>query len=154
MILLFSFLSVITQQPSFLGLAILPLLWEKLSEWRSSSSSSSFGSPSPRKSPHKKVRLLQEDEYKSSGQEETRKALEGLRKFCTSPTSKRSVKKLKNPERFSEFILGRSHLTENELLEWDQEPCDMTAEDWEEAGEEDSEEDMDELDHYVSTRLG
>jgi len=147
--------ALMSQQPSLLAVAIVPLFWGKITGWRNGPDkpalNRSFSSPDKAKSPGK-VRLLQEDEYKTQSQTETRKALEDLRKHCHSPNSKKTVNRLKNQERFSEFVLGSSHLTENELLEWDQEP-DMTAEDFEVLQEEDSEEDMDELDHYVSTRL-
>ncbi|CAC5369443.1 Nuclear envelope integral membrane protein 1 [Mytilus coruscus] len=69
-----------------------------------------------------KVRLLTEEEYQKQGYEETKKALEDLRKFCQSPECKpwKVISKLKSPDRFASFIEGDSwHVNDQELLEYD-----------------------------------
>ncbi|XP_052092295.1 nuclear envelope integral membrane protein 1-like isoform X2 [Mytilus californianus] len=69
-----------------------------------------------------KVRLLTEEEYQKQGYEETKKALEDLRKFCQSPDCKpwKVISKLKSPDRFASFIEGDSwHVNDQELLEYD-----------------------------------
>lgn len=69
-----------------------------------------------------KVRLLTEEEYQKQGYEETKKALEELRKFCQSPECKpwKVISKLKSPDRFASFIEGDSwHVNDQELLEYD-----------------------------------
>ncbi|CAG2185853.1 Nuclear envelope integral membrane protein 1 [Mytilus edulis] len=69
-----------------------------------------------------KVRLLTEEEYQKQGYEETKKALEDLRKFCKSPECKpwKVISKLKSPDRFASFIEGDSwHVNDQELLEYD-----------------------------------
>ncbi|XP_076093424.1 nuclear envelope integral membrane protein 1a-like isoform X1 [Mytilus galloprovincialis] len=68
------------------------------------------------------VRLLTEEEYQKQGYEETKKALEDLRKFCKSPECKpwKVISKLKSPDRFASFIEGDSwHVNDQELLEYD-----------------------------------
>ncbi|XP_071156928.1 nuclear envelope integral membrane protein 1-like isoform X2 [Mytilus edulis] len=69
-----------------------------------------------------KVSLLTEEEYQKQGYEETKKALEDLRKFCKSPECKpwKVISKLKSPDRFASFIEGDSwHVNDQELLEYD-----------------------------------
>jgi len=67
-----------------------------------------------------KVKLLSEEEYISQRNEETRKALDDLRKYCQSPDSKpwQTVTKLSTPGRFAEFIQGSPHITETEVMEY------------------------------------
>lgn len=69
-----------------------------------------------------KIRLLTEEEYQKQGYEETKKALEELRKFCQSPECKpwKVISKLKSPDRFASFVEGDSwHVNDQELLEYD-----------------------------------
>ncbi|XP_077577072.1 nuclear envelope integral membrane protein 1 isoform X2 [Stigmatopora nigra] len=63
-----------------------------------------------------KRRLLTMVEYRKQGEEETVKALEGLRSFCSSPDCNpwKAVSRLQSPKRFADFIEGSSHLLANE----------------------------------------
>lgn len=62
-------------------------------------------------------RLLTEEEYQRQGEEETRRALEELRKYCTSPESSpwKTVSRLQSPKRFADFVEGSPHLMSNEV---------------------------------------
>ncbi|XP_038165092.1 nuclear envelope integral membrane protein 1 [Cyprinodon tularosa] len=62
-------------------------------------------------------RLLTEEEYQKEGEEETRRALEELRKYCNSPEFSpwRAVSRLQSPKRFADFIEGSPHLMPNEV---------------------------------------
>uniref|UniRef100_A0A3Q3WSL7 Uncharacterized protein n=1 Tax=Mola mola TaxID=94237 RepID=A0A3Q3WSL7_MOLML len=62
-------------------------------------------------------RLLTEEEYQKQGEEETRRALEELRKCCNSPEFSpwRAVSRLQSPKRFADFIEGSPHLMPNEV---------------------------------------
>ncbi|XP_008291903.1 nuclear envelope integral membrane protein 1 [Stegastes partitus] len=62
-------------------------------------------------------RLLTEEEYQKQGEEETRRALEELRKQCTSPEFSpwKTVSRLQSPKRFADFIEGSPHLMPNEV---------------------------------------
>ncbi|XP_018424109.1 PREDICTED: nuclear envelope integral membrane protein 1 [Nanorana parkeri] len=70
----------------------------------------SRGKPSP-------PRLLTEEEYRKQGELETRRALEDLREYCTSPDSQawRIVSRIQSPKRFADFVEGSSHLSPNEV---------------------------------------
>lgn len=61
-------------------------------------------------------RLLTEEEYQKEGEEETRKALEDLRRYCNSPEFSpwKAVSRLQSPKRFADFIEGSNHLIPNE----------------------------------------
>ncbi|TKS76687.1 Nuclear envelope integral membrane protein 1 [Collichthys lucidus] len=61
-------------------------------------------------------RLLTEEEYQKQGEEETRRALEELRKYCNSPECSpwKAVSRLQSPKRFADFIEGSPHLMPNE----------------------------------------
>ncbi|CAN9515465.1 unnamed protein product [Ophioblennius macclurei] len=61
-------------------------------------------------------RLLTEEEYQRQGEEETRRALEELRKLCHSPEFSpwKAVSRLQSPKRFADFIEGSPHLMPNE----------------------------------------
>ncbi|XP_023148141.1 nuclear envelope integral membrane protein 1 [Amphiprion ocellaris] len=61
-------------------------------------------------------RLLTEEEYQKQGEEETRRALEELRKHCNSPEFSpwKAVSRLQSPKRFADFIEGSPHLMPNE----------------------------------------
>ncbi|XP_064613742.1 nuclear envelope integral membrane protein 1-like isoform X1 [Liolophura sinensis] len=69
-------------------------------------------------------RLLTEEEFIRQGDEETRKALEDLRQFCRSPECNawKTIGNLKTPKRFASFIEGDSHLTDQELIDYDSDP--------------------------------
>ncbi|XP_077339689.1 nuclear envelope integral membrane protein 1 isoform X1 [Lithobates pipiens] len=72
---------------------------------------SKFGAkPSP-------PRFLTEEEYRKQGELETRKALEELRDYCSSPDSQswRIVSRIQSPKRFADFVEGSSHLSPNEV---------------------------------------
>ncbi|XP_030277702.1 nuclear envelope integral membrane protein 1 isoform X1 [Sparus aurata] len=62
-------------------------------------------------------RLLTEEEYQKEGEEETRRALDELRKHCNSPEFSpwRAVSRLQSPKRFADFIEGSPHLMPNEV---------------------------------------
>ncbi|XP_028308996.1 nuclear envelope integral membrane protein 1 [Gouania willdenowi] len=62
-------------------------------------------------------RFLTEEEYQKEAEEETRRALEDLRKFCHSPECSpwKAVSRLQSPKRFADFIEGSSHLVPNEV---------------------------------------
>ncbi|XP_029974204.1 nuclear envelope integral membrane protein 1 [Salarias fasciatus] len=62
-------------------------------------------------------RLLTEEEYQKQGEEETRRALEELRKQCNSPEFSpwKAVSRLQSPKRFADFVEGSPHLMPNEV---------------------------------------
>ncbi|XP_040008566.1 nuclear envelope integral membrane protein 1 [Xiphias gladius] len=62
-------------------------------------------------------RLLTEEEYQKEGEEETRRALEELRKYCNSPEFSpwKAVSRIQSPKRFADFIEGSPHLMPNEV---------------------------------------
>ncbi|XP_072223814.1 nuclear envelope integral membrane protein 1 [Leuresthes tenuis] len=62
-------------------------------------------------------RLLTEEEYQKQGEEETRRALDELRKYCNSPEFSpwKAVSRLQSPKRFADFIEGSPHLMPNEV---------------------------------------
>ncbi|XP_070824947.1 nuclear envelope integral membrane protein 1 [Chaetodon trifascialis] len=62
-------------------------------------------------------RLLTEEEYQKEGEEETKRALEELRKYCNSPEFSpwKAVSRLQSPKRFADFIEGSPHLMPNEV---------------------------------------
>ncbi|XP_042266333.1 nuclear envelope integral membrane protein 1 [Thunnus maccoyii] len=62
-------------------------------------------------------RLLTEEEYQKQAEEETRRALEELRKYCNSPEFSpwKAVSRLQSPKRFADFIEGSPHLMSNEV---------------------------------------
>ncbi|KAL0271157.1 UNVERIFIED_CONTAM: hypothetical protein PYX00_008345 [Menopon gallinae] len=70
-----------------------------------------------------KTKLLTEDEYHEQGARETVKALEELRKYCSSPECKqwKTVLSLREPVRFAQFVEGKSHLVDSEILEYESE---------------------------------
>ncbi|KAM3872102.1 nuclear envelope integral membrane protein 1 [Diretmus argenteus] len=79
-----------------------------LTAWRKISLSVPW-KPQPR-------RLLTEEEYQKQGEEETRRALEELRKYCASPECSpwKAVSRLQSPKRFADFVEGTPHLMPNE----------------------------------------
>ncbi|XP_056130722.1 nuclear envelope integral membrane protein 1 [Lampris incognitus] len=62
-------------------------------------------------------RLLTEEEFQKQGEEETRRALEDLRKYCSSPECSpwKAVSRLQYPKRFAGFVEGSPHLMPNEV---------------------------------------
>ncbi|KAB5546097.1 hypothetical protein PHYPO_G00068230 [Pangasianodon hypophthalmus] len=62
-------------------------------------------------------RLLTEEEYQKQAEVETQKALEELRKQCSSPdfNTWKTVSRLQSPKRFADFIEGSPHLMPNEV---------------------------------------
>ncbi|XP_063226528.1 nuclear envelope integral membrane protein isoform X1 [Bacillus rossius redtenbacheri] len=65
-----------------------------------------------------KRRLLSEEEYIEQGTKETKKALENLKRYCSSPDCNqwKTVMHVKNPRRFAEFMNGAPHVSTEELL--------------------------------------
>ncbi|CAM5168850.1 unnamed protein product [Eretmochelys imbricata] len=68
-------------------------------------------------------RLLTEEEYRLQGELETRRALEELRGYCSSPefSAWTMVSRIQSPKRFADFVGGASHLTPNEVSVHEQE---------------------------------
>nr|CAH7756144.1 unnamed protein product [Callosobruchus chinensis] len=68
-----------------------------------------------------KVKMLTNDEYYEQGVRETAKALDELKKFCSSPECNqwKFALKLKDVKRFASFIEGESHLSDEEILEYE-----------------------------------
>ncbi|KAG5838145.1 hypothetical protein ANANG_G00220670 [Anguilla anguilla] len=62
-------------------------------------------------------RLLTEEEYQRQGEEETQRALEELREYCSSPDfhTWKTVSRLQSPKRFADFMEGSPHLMGNEV---------------------------------------
>lgn len=78
----------------------------------------------------KKSRLITMEEYERQGVLETAKALEELKRFCSSPECNqwRTIRKLKDPSRFASFIDGDSHLTDNEIIDHEIGELNMSSE--------------------------
>lgn len=68
-----------------------------------------------------KIRLMTEDEFMQQGDDETRRHLDKLREFASSPDCDawKVMSRLKNPQRFGSFVLGESHLEDAEILEYE-----------------------------------
>ncbi|XP_041654503.1 nuclear envelope integral membrane protein 1 isoform X3 [Cheilinus undulatus] len=98
-IIIAAFISKNLEYPVFLAGAAWRRM-KKLIHWK----------PEPR-------RLLTEEEYQRQGEEETRKALEDLRKYCNSPEFSpwKAVSRLQSPKRFADFVEGSPHLMSNEV---------------------------------------
>ncbi|KAI4897332.1 hypothetical protein NFI96_015479 [Prochilodus magdalenae] len=62
-------------------------------------------------------RMLTEEEYQKQAEVETQKALDELRKYCSSPdfNTWKTVSRLQSPKRFADFIEGSPHLMSNEV---------------------------------------
>ncbi|CAH1109568.1 unnamed protein product [Psylliodes chrysocephalus] len=75
-----------------------------------------------------KVRLLNNEEFYQEGVRETAKALDSLRQYCSSPECNqwKTVLKLKDVKRFASFIEGNSHLSDDEILEYETFVHDLT----------------------------
>ncbi|XP_049318916.1 nuclear envelope integral membrane protein 1 isoform X3 [Astyanax mexicanus] len=72
--------------------------------------------PKPRCRPAPR-RQLTKKEYYQQAEEETAKALEELRKYCSNPdfNTLKTVCGLQSPKRFADFVEGSSHLISNEV---------------------------------------
>lgn len=68
-----------------------------------------------------KPKPLTNEEYYEQGVRETTKALEELREFCSSPNCNqwKTALKLRDVKRFASFIEGNSHLSDDEILEYE-----------------------------------
>nr|XP_028577094.1 nuclear envelope integral membrane protein 1 isoform X2 [Podarcis muralis] len=68
-------------------------------------------------------RLLTEEEYRIQGEVETRRALEELREYCSSPefSAWKAVSRIQSPKRFADFVEGASHVVPNEVSVHEQE---------------------------------
>ncbi|XP_061470584.1 nuclear envelope integral membrane protein 1 isoform X2 [Rhineura floridana] len=68
-------------------------------------------------------RLLTEDEYRTQGEVETRRALEELREYCRSPdfSAWKAVSRIQSPKRFADFVEGALHVVPNEVSVHEQE---------------------------------
>lgn len=68
-----------------------------------------------------KPRLLTSEEYYEEGARETKCALENLRKYCASPDCAqwRIMMKLNDSKRFASFVEGNSHLSDEEVLDYE-----------------------------------
>ncbi|KAL1509445.1 hypothetical protein ABEB36_004180 [Hypothenemus hampei] len=68
-----------------------------------------------------KIKPLTNDEYYEQGVRETAKALQELRQYCSSPKCNQwqTALKLQDVKRFASFIEGNSHLSDNEILEYE-----------------------------------
>jgi len=71
-----------------------------------------------------KTKLLTEDEFILQGSVETRKALEQLRDYCKSPDCNawKTISRVKTPQRLAAFVEGNSHLSDEEVLEYESDP--------------------------------
>ena len=88
--------------------------------------------PRPRK-------LLTEQEYLEQSSVATRRALQELREYCRSPECDawRTVSRLRTPTRFADFVEGASHLSDDEVLEYELEPTTLLPRDDDDAESED-----------------
>ncbi|KAF7266053.1 nuclear envelope integral membrane protein-like [Rhynchophorus ferrugineus] len=68
-----------------------------------------------------KPELISNDEYYQQGVRETAKALGELREYCSSPQCNqwKTALKLKDVKRFASFMEGNSHLSDEEILEYE-----------------------------------
>lgn len=86
-----------------------------------------------------KVKLLSNDQYYEQGVRETSKCLEELRQYCLSPQCNqwKTALKLKDVKRFASFIEGNSHLSDEEILDYETSlnQVDVTDDEAESSGE-------------------
>ncbi|XP_049869957.1 nuclear envelope integral membrane protein 1 isoform X2 [Pectinophora gossypiella] len=68
-----------------------------------------------------KMRLLTSEEYYEQGARETKVALDNLRKYCSSPDCAQwnIMLKLNDSRRFASFVEGNSHLSDEEVLDYE-----------------------------------
>jgi len=104
------------QQQTSMCLVLCLLTWQAVPGWLKAKANTAMR----KKLFPKQIKLLSEDEYNSQSLEETRRALDDLRRFCQSPESKpwRTVGVLKDPSRFADFMQGSPHVTEGEVMEY------------------------------------
>lgn len=78
-----------------------------------------------------KHKLLTEEEFILQGSEETRKALEQLREYCKSPNCNawKTISRVRTPQRLAAFVEGDSHLSDNEMLEYESDPQPQLTDD-------------------------
>ncbi|XP_065582664.1 nuclear envelope integral membrane protein-like isoform X2 [Artemia franciscana] len=90
------------------------------------------------------VKLLTEEQYNEQGVKETKKALNDLRKHVSSPDCDtwKLVSRLKTPLRFAEFVQEGSHLTDQEIQDYEETECLTSDESFEESDCSFSEEDI------------
>lgn len=101
-----------------------------------------------------KPRLLTNEEYYEQGVRETTKALEELRQYASSPECKqwRIVSKLKDPLRFASFVEGSSHISDEEILEYETSRADIT--DSESDDDNDNNENNHDIDYNDDNEIG
>lgn len=66
-------------------------------------------------------RLLSDEEYYEQGARETKRALDQLRQYCASPDCKQwsIMLKLHDSKRFASFVEGDSHLSDDEVINYE-----------------------------------
>jgi len=117
-------------QPASMLLVILLVTWTGIPDsWKAMARTQyrkRFNKP--------KVKLLTEEEYNTQAMVETRKALEELRAYATSPQCSpwKTVSRLVSPKRFAEFIEGSPHVSEEEVMQYSH---------WDEVSEDEDEDD-------------
>ncbi|ELU07958.1 hypothetical protein CAPTEDRAFT_178472 [Capitella teleta] len=90
-----------------------------------------------------KVKLLTADEYERQAQVETQKALDELRQYCRSPECNawKTISRMHSPSRFANFVEGESHLSDEEVYDYDRGALPLPF----------REDDEDEIDFRLST---
>ncbi|XP_052740739.1 nuclear envelope integral membrane protein [Bicyclus anynana] len=68
-----------------------------------------------------KPRLLTNEEYYEQGARETKQALDSLRRYCSSPDCAQwsIMLKLSDSKRFASFVEGNSHLSDDEVMNYE-----------------------------------
>ncbi|XP_068631047.1 nuclear envelope integral membrane protein [Battus philenor] len=68
-----------------------------------------------------KPRLLSSEEYYEQGARETKRALDDLRRYCSSPDCAQwsIMLKISDAKRFASFVEGNSHLSDDEVLDYE-----------------------------------
>ncbi|KAF5289215.1 hypothetical protein FQR65_LT00103 [Abscondita terminalis] len=68
-----------------------------------------------------KIKCISNEEYYQQGVRETSKALDELRSYCSSPNCNqwKTVLKLRDSKRFASFVEGDSHISDEEILEFE-----------------------------------
>ncbi|XP_050343437.1 nuclear envelope integral membrane protein 1 [Nymphalis io] len=68
-----------------------------------------------------KPRLLSSEEYYEQGARETAAALDGLRRYCSSPDCRQwsVMLRLHDAKRFASFVEGNSHLNDDEVIDYE-----------------------------------
>ncbi|KPJ05984.1 Myosin-VI [Papilio machaon] len=66
-------------------------------------------------------RLLTSEEYYEEGARETKRALDNLRQYCSSPDCKQwsVIMKISDAKRFASFVEGNSHLSDDEVMDYE-----------------------------------